>query len=124
MASPVATMRAIVPSPAETRALAEFTHPALAIVGLGFWLAYVLTRDRMFGAIGFGVLLGAICAGITWVISNGRAARRFAAAQSAGDDGAQPSASNALSFSPRLLLLHVAGAALTLLIVTLIAARA
>jgi hypothetical protein len=91
------------------RALAEFTHPALAIVGLGLWLAYVLTRDRMFAATGFGVLLGAICAGLSWFAASKRAAR-------AGKD--------ALSPSSRLLVLHGVGAALTLLIAALIVARA
>ena len=108
------------------RALAEFAHPALAIIGLGFWLAYVLSRDRLFLAIGLGVLLGAICAGITWVTSNGRAARRFAAQPEGDGDSTHPSAStsSALSFPPRLLLLHALGAAVTLLLTALIAARA
>lgn len=92
------------------RALAEFTHPALALIGLGFWLGYVLSRDRLFAAIGFGVLLGAIAAGLTWFTGNTRAARR--------------AGSESLPFPPRLLILHGAGAVLTLLLVTLIAARA
>lgn len=92
------------------RALAEFTHPALAIVGFGFWAGYVLTRDRVFAAIGFGILLGAICAGLSWFTANARAGRR----QRPGS----------LTFSPRLLILHGAGAALTLLLTALIAARA
>jgi hypothetical protein len=87
------------------RALAEFAHPALAIAGLGFWLGYVLTRDRVFAAIGLGVLLGTICAGLTWFAANTRAARR--------------ARSDALPLSPRLLGLHAAGAALTLLLVAL-----
>jgi hypothetical protein len=91
------------------RALAEFAHPAVAVVGFGFWLGYVLSRDRTFAAIGFGVLLGAIAAGLTWFAGNTRAARR-----GQGD---------ALSFPPRLLILHAVGAALTLLFVALIAAR-
>jgi hypothetical protein len=93
------------------RALAEFTHPALAIIGFGFWLGYVLSKDRVFAAIGFGVLLGAICAGLTWYASNTRAAR---GAAKSGD---------ALSFPARLIILHAVGAVLTLLFVTLIAAR-
>jgi hypothetical protein len=119
------------------RSLAEFTHPALAIIGLGFWLAYVMSRDRVFAAIGLGVLLGAICAGLTWAASNARAARRLSAAAAEGDspaggdsgDAAPAGAdaalwgTDALSFRPRALILHVAGAAVTLLIVVLIAAR-
>ena len=101
------------------RALAEFAHPALAVVGLGCWLGYVLSRDRVFAAIGFGVLLGTICAGLTWFAGNTRAARRAAAGKA---DSAKPGES--LSFPPRLLILHGAGAALTLLLVALIAARA
>jgi hypothetical protein len=91
------------------RALAEFAHPALAVIGLGFWLAYVLTHYRAFAAIGFGILLGAICAGVSWFAANARAAR---------------ARKDALSPSPRLLILHAVGAALTLLIATLIIARA
>lgn len=91
------------------RALAEFTHPALAITGLAFWLCYVMTRDRIFAAIGFGVMLGAICAGITWFNINRRAAR---------------AKKDALVLPVRLLALHAAGAALTLLIAALIVARA
>lgn len=91
------------------RALAEFAHPALAITGLGFWLGYVLTRDRVFAAIGAGVLLGAIGAGLSWFAVNRRAAR-------AGKD--------ALSPSSALLILHAVGAALTLLVAIAILARA
>lgn len=91
------------------RALAEFTHPALAIIGFGFWLSYVLIRDRVFAAIGFGVLLGVICAGLAWFAGNTRAARR-------GVPGA-------MSFPPRVLILHAVGAALTLLLAALIVAH-
>ena len=91
------------------RALAEFAHPALAITGFAFWAAYLLTGDRVFGAIGFGILLGAICAGVTWFTANKRAVKRGRA--------------DALVLSPRLLVLHGAGAALTLLLTALITAR-
>lgn len=94
------------------RELAEFAHPALAITGLGFWAAYVLTRDRVFAAIGLGILLGAICAGVSWFTVSTRAGKR-------GKRGAL-----APTLSPRLLILHGAGAALTLLLTALIAARA
>ena len=91
------------------RALAEFAHPALAITGFAFWAAFLLTGDRVFAAIGFGILLGAICAGVSWFTANKRAVRRGRA--------------GALILSPRLLLLHAAGAALTLLLTALITAR-
>jgi hypothetical protein len=119
------------------RALAEFAHPALAIIGLGMWLAYVFSRDRLFAAIGLGVLLGAICAGLSWALANARAARRPAASapNAAGPDpatsatparppGAAARPPGALTFPPRLLILHGLGAALTLLLTALIAARA
>lgn len=88
------------------RALGEFTHPALAITGFAFWLLYALAHDRIFAVIGLGIILGAIVAGVSWAVSNGRAAKR--------ED------SYALSFSGRALAFHVAGAALTLLLVALI----
>jgi hypothetical protein len=91
------------------RALAEFAHPALAITGLAFWILYVLSRDRVFAAIGLGVVLGAICAGLSWFTVSHRGVRE-------GRRGA-------LALSPRLLLLHGAGAALTLLFAALIVAR-
>jgi hypothetical protein len=116
------------------RELAEFAHPALAMIGVGFWIGYVVSRDRLFAVIGLGVLLGAICAGVSWFAANTRAARRTAAA--AADSGAgpvDPSAADPstgvhraapLSASPRLLILHALGATLTLLFAVLIAARA
>jgi hypothetical protein len=104
------------------RDLAEFAHPALAFIGLGFWLGYVLSRDRLFAAIGLGILLGAIGAGLSWFTVNSRARKRAASA-SAGDP-APPAAGGApLLSSPRLLILHAVGAALTVLFVALIIAR-
>jgi hypothetical protein len=101
------------------RELAEFAHPALAIIGLGCWLGYALSHERVFAAIGLGLLLGAILAGVSWFTVSTRAAKR------AGADGTGTENSGAapLSFSPRLLTLHAIGAALTLLFVALIAAR-
>ena len=87
------------------RDLAEFAHPALAFIGFGFWFGYVITRDLVFATIGLGILLGAIAAGVSWFVVNRR-----------------PAASG-LRFTPRLLVLHGAGAGLTLLLVALITAR-
>ena len=49
------------------RALVEFAHPALGMIGLGFWFGYVVSRDRLFLAISLGILLGAIGAGAVLV---------------------------------------------------------
>jgi hypothetical protein len=101
--------------------LAEFTHPALAMIGIGFWLGYVVSRDRLFAVIGLGILLGAICAGVTLFTVNARAARRAAA-----DADSAPAATGTapLTASPLVLILHAAGATLTLLFAVLIAVRA
>jgi hypothetical protein len=110
------------------RDLAEFAHPALAVIGLGFWLGYVITRDQTFAAIGLGIVFGAICAGLSWFTVNRRDAKRAAAgeaAEAAGESSPGQPADGApqLSFPPRLLALHAIGAALTLLFAVLIAAR-
>jgi hypothetical protein len=99
--------------------LAEFTHPALALIGIGFWLGYVVSRDRLLAVIGLGILLGAICAGVSLFTVNTRAARRAAA------DSAPPAPGTApLTASPLVLTLHAIGATLTLLFAVLIAVRA
>jgi hypothetical protein len=102
--------------------LAEFTHPVLALIGIGFWLGYVVSRDRLFAVIGLGILLGAICAGVSLFTVNTRAARRAAADDA---DSAPPAAGTApLTASPLVLTLHAIGATLTLLFAVLIAVRA
>jgi len=101
--------------------LAEFAHPALAMIGIGFWLGYVVSRDRLFAVIGLGILLGAICAGVTLFTVNTRAARRAAAAEaeSRASAGTAP-----LIASPLVLIVHAIGATLTLLFAVLIVVRA
>jgi hypothetical protein len=105
--APAALQRARAEPMPGLRDLAEFMHPALAVIGFGFWFGYVISRDRLFAAIGLGILLGAIAAGVSWFLINKR--------------GTQ--AAGTLRFTPRVLLLHTAGAALTLLLVALVAAR-
>jgi hypothetical protein len=58
--------------------LLEFMHPALGIVGLGIWIAYVATKFGTFAWVSFGILLATIAAGLTWYTVN----RRQAAARS------------------------------------------
>jgi hypothetical protein len=102
--------------------LAEFAHPALAMIGFGFWLGYVVSRDRLFAAIGLGILLGAICAGLSWYAVNTRARKR-AAGDAAGGHGPGKPGPAPLAPARRLLILHAAGAILTVLFVALSAAR-
>jgi hypothetical protein len=93
------------------RALGEFAHPLLGITGFGLFVGYVLIRAWIIGALALGVGVGALAAGLSWAIINIRAARR------------EPPDENAMTFTPRLLILHGAGAAVTILIAALIVAR-
>jgi hypothetical protein len=54
--------------------LLEFMHPALGIVGLGIWIAYVATKFSTFAWVSFGILLATITAGLTWYTANRRQA--------------------------------------------------
>jgi hypothetical protein len=101
--------------------LAEFAHPALAMIGIGFWLGYLVSHHRLFAVIGLGILLGAICAGVSLFTVNTRAARRVAAAEA--ESGAPPG-TGPLTASPLVLTVHAIGATLTLLFAVLIAVRA
>jgi hypothetical protein len=105
------------------RALVEFAHPALGMIGFGFWFGYLVSRDRLFLAISLGVLLGTIAAGVSWFTVNTRAVKRAAAAEAAGQPGVEDPRFAPHAFSPRVLIVHGAGATLTLLIVALITAR-
>jgi hypothetical protein len=102
---------------------AEFVHPALGFIGLAFWVGYVISRDRIMLAIGLGIVLGAITAGLSWFNVNRRAAKRAAADAAASDADSEDPRTAPLVFTPLVLILHTAGAALTLLFVVLIFAR-
>jgi hypothetical protein len=93
------------------RALGEFLHPLLGITGFGLFFGYVLSRDWIIGAIALGVGIAAVAAGLSWAVINVRAARR------------DPPDEHAMTFTPRLLILHGAGAAVTILLAALIVAR-
>jgi hypothetical protein len=105
------------------RALIEFAHPALGMIGFGFWFGYLVSGDRVFLAISLGVLLGTIAAGVTWFTVNTRAVKRAAAAEAAGEPAVGDPRFAPHTFSPRVLIVHGTGAALTLLIVALITAH-
>jgi hypothetical protein len=104
------------------KALAEFAHPSLAMIGFGFWLGYIVSHKALFAEIGLGILLGAICAGLSWFIANTRAAKRLAAANTDLSKAAPGTAP--LAPPSRVLILHAIGATLTLLFAVLIAVHA
>ena len=93
------------------RSLLEFAHPAFAIVGLGFWLAFTMVHDRALGWIAFGLVTAAVCLGLTWYTANTRAARREE------PPGSEP----APAFRTRLVLLHGSAAAVTFALAALTA---
>jgi len=90
------------------RSLLEFAHPASAIVGLGFWLAFTFVHDRALGWIGFGLVTVTVCLGLTWYTVNTRAARRT-------------SSEPGPSFSTRAVILHGGAASVTLVLAALAA---
>jgi len=98
----------VVPGP---RSLLEFAHPASAIVGLGFWLAFTLVHNRVLGWIGFGLVTATVCLGLTWFTASTRAAGR----QSSADGEPAP------SFSTRMVILHGSAAAVTFVLAALAA---
>ena len=99
-----------VSSPAGEHPLLEFSHPALATVGVACWLMFTLVHYRPFAWISFAVLVATLLVGIGWYVRN----RRIAQRNERGD----------WTFPPRLIALHGAAAALsiTLTVVTALAA--
>ena len=96
--------------PARRAPLLQFCHPALALIGFGFWLAFVLVHYRPLAWISFGVLVVTLSAGLSWLTGNTLEARRH--------QGAAP------AFPPRLIVLHGLAAAATLALTVLTALTA
>jgi hypothetical protein len=114
-----------VTTPPGQHPLLEFMHPALGVIGLGAWIAFVVTGFHAFAWIAFGVLLATITAGLTWYTINARLAAARAANRAAGSEagsgsgpGPQP-APTGRRYPPRRILIH-GGAASTTLILALI----
>jgi hypothetical protein len=99
-----------VAAPPGEHPLLQFSHPALALTGLGFWLAFVLVRYRPLAWISLGILVVTLGAGLGWLASNSLAARRRQGA--------------ARTFPPRLIVLHGLAAAVTLALTALTALSA
>ena len=56
--------------------LLEFAHPALGVVGLGFWFMFVATHYHRFAWIAAGVLAATVVAGACWLAVNVRSRPR------------------------------------------------
>ncbi len=95
------------------RSLLEFAHPAFAIVGLGFWLAFTLVHNHALGWIAFGLVTATVCLGLTWYTANTRAARK--------KDSPESESEPAPSFRTRLVILHGSAAAVTFVLAALTA---
>jgi hypothetical protein len=99
-----------VAAPPGEHPLLQFSHPALALTGLGFWLAFVLVHYRPLAWTSFGILVVTLGAGLGWLASSALAARRRQGA--------------ARTFPPRLIVLHGLAAAATLALTALAALSA
>ncbi len=99
-----------VAAPPGEHPLLQFSHPALALIGFGFWLAFVLVHYRPLAWISFAILVVTLSAGLGWLGGNALAARRRQGAPR--------------GFPPRLIVLHGLGAAATLALTVLTALSA
>ena len=99
-----------VTAPPGEHPLLQFCHPALALIGFGFWLAFVFVHYRPLAWVSFGVLVVTVAAGLSWLTRNTLAARRH--------QGAAP------AFPPRQVVLHGLAAAATLALTVLAALTA
>jgi hypothetical protein len=99
--------RVKVAAPPGEHPLLQFCHPALALIGFGFWLGFVLVHYRPLAWISFGILVVTVSAGLGWLAANAMAVRRRHGA--------------ARAFPPRLIVLHGLGAAATLALTVLTA---
>jgi hypothetical protein len=99
-----------VAAPPGEHPLLQFSHPALALIGFGFWLAFVLVHYRPLAWISFAILVITLSAGISWLGGNALAGRRRQGA--------------ARGFPPRLIVLHGLAAAATLALTMLTALSA
>ena len=95
---------------AEGSPLLEFMHPLSALTGLTFWIFFVMTDDRLFAWIAFGVVVTTVLAGLSWAALTRRAARR---------PGREPAA-----FPTHLVMIHGLAAACTVTLVVISAITA
>lgn len=96
---------------AEESALLEFLHPALALLGLTIWIFFMVTGDRLFAWIAFGVVVATVAAGASWEAA--RRKKAHARQRAASQQGA--------SFPPHLIMLHGLAAVCTFALVVIAA---
>lgn len=99
-----------VSTPAGEHPLLEFSHPALATVGVACWLMFTFVHYRPFAWISFAILVATLLVGVSWYARNRQ--------------GAPHAELRGWAFPPRLIALHGTAAALsiTLTVVTALAA--
>ncbi len=85
--------------------LLEFSHPALAVTGIACWMMFAFVHYRPLAWIAVAILLATLLLGLGWLVRNRQAVRRQAAA--------------AWSFPSRLVWLHGAVAASSLVLAVL-----
>jgi hypothetical protein len=102
--------RVRVRTPPGEHPLLEFSHPALAVTGLACWMMFVFVHYRPMAWIAFGILVAAICLGLTWLARNAQALREHASA--------------AWGFPPKLVLIHGLAAAVSIALTVLTALTA
>jgi len=94
-------------------------HPLLALTGLTFWIFFVMTDDRLFAWIAFGVVAATVLAGLSWAARTRRAARR-----AARRTGREPADAGPDGFPAHLLMIHGLAAACTVTLVVISAITA
>lgn len=62
--------------PAAGHPLLEFSHPALGLIGLMFWIFFVVTHHVVFAWTAFGTMAVTALAGISWLASGTQHRRR------------------------------------------------
>jgi hypothetical protein len=92
--------RARVSTPPGEHPLLEFSHPALATIGVACWLMFTFVHYRPFAWISFAILVATLLVGLSWYARNRQSAIRAEQA--------------AWSFPPRLIALHGAAATLSI----------
>ena len=99
--------RAQVSTADSVRTLAEFSHPALGITGIAFWMMFTFVHYRPLAWIAFAILAVTLLLGLGWLTYN--------------HHSAQTQETPAWSFPRRLVLIHGLVASCSLVLTVLVA---